>query len=111
MAFQIGVAPDDCIITCDRPVIEWKSYENELYGRPRAVMFPLTSRLVLYMYPLETVQTGNQCFFFRMDDKQIEDVQYNTAISSREWIYSKRPFEGKLLENIEKAIALDIGSE
>lgn len=111
MTFQIGVAPDDCIITCDRPVIEWKPYENELYGRPRAVVFPLTSRLVLYMYPIETVPTGDHCFFFKMDEKQIEDVQYNVVVSSREWIYSKKPFEGKLLENIKKAIALDTGSE
>ena len=40
---------DDLIITSDRPSTIWPPTEDELYNRPRAVVFPLTSRLVLYL--------------------------------------------------------------
>lgn len=75
MAFQIGVASDDVIITSDRPIIEWPPHEKELYNRPGAVVFPLMSRLVLFMFPIETCHSfGGNCFF-KLTEEQINDIQ------------------------------------
>lgn len=63
MDFRIGIAPDDLIITSDRPVIQWTPDENELFNRSKAVVFPLTSRLVLYLFPSIDDQQTRGSFF------------------------------------------------
>ena len=86
---QIGIASDDVIITSDRPVIEWSPKDIELFNRPRAVAFPLTSKLVLYLFPIETDQQIGRSFFFELSDEQIRDIQTNVAVCTREWIFSR----------------------
>lgn len=101
MAFQIGIAPGDDIITSDRPIIEYPSDEKD--GRYKGVVFPLTARLVLFMYPKESVcESGLNCFF-ELNKEQIHDVQYNTSIFARRWIYSRYPLTDDLLETIRNA--------
>ena len=103
MAFQIGIADDDVIITSDRAVILWPPDKNELYNRPKAVAFPLTSRLVLYLFPIEDVQPIGRNCFFRLTQEQINDIQYNVAIYAREWIYSRNPLTTAQLERVKEA--------
>lgn len=103
MAFQIGVASDDLIITSDRPIIEWPQFENELYNRPGGVAFPLTSRLVLYMCPFELCRPFQRNCFFKLNDEQIRDIQTNVAIFAKRWIFSRNPLTEEQLTIVKKA--------
>ena len=112
MEAQIGIAPDDVIITSDRPVIEWAPKENELFNRPRAVAFPLTSRLVLYLFPIENIHQIGRSFFFKLSDEQIKDIQTNVAVCAREWIFSRNALTDDQLERIKEGRSRwDINSE
>lgn len=102
MAFQIGMADSDIVITSDRPVIIWRSYDTEPNSRPRAVAFPLTSNLVLFLYPIESVDPMSGNCFFRMSDQQIKDIQANVAVYARRWIYSKDKLTDEQLETVRK---------
>lgn len=88
MFFQIGFTDNDIIITSDRPVIQWPSHDSSDH-RPRAVAFPLTSRLVLYLFPIESAEQNESSCFFKMSEQQINDIQTNIAVCARRWIYSK----------------------
>jgi hypothetical protein len=103
MAFQIGIANEDVIITSDRPFVFWSPYENELYNRPKAVAFPLTSRLVLYLFPVESVAPLGRNCFFRMREEQVCDIQTNVAVCAKEWIYSRKPLTKEQIERIKDA--------
>ena len=89
MAFQIGVTSDDVIFTSDRPFVEWFSHDNELSNRPKALIFPLTSRIVVYMYPQEDIESIGWNYSFRLDEERIRDIQINIAICARNWIYTR----------------------
>lgn len=89
MAFQIGVTSDDVIFTSDRPFVEWFSHDNELSNRPKALVFPLTSRIVVYMYPQEDIESIGWNYSFRLDEERIRDIQINIAICARNWIYTR----------------------
>lgn len=91
MAFQIGVADEDVVVTSDRPVVIWPPKENEPYNRPRAVVFPLTSKLLLYLFPLESVDPIARNCFVRLSADQINDYYRYLAASARKWIYSRNP--------------------
>jgi len=103
MAFQIGIADDDVIITSDRPFVLYPPDENELYNRPKAVVFPLTSRLVLYLFPIEAVKPIGRNCFIRLTEEQINDIQHNVAVYAREWIYSRNPLTKEQLERVKEA--------
>ena len=102
MDFQIGIAPDDLIITSDRPVIQWPPDENELFNRPKAVVFPLTSRLVLYLFPIVDNKQIGRSFFFDMSKEQIRDIQVNVAVCARRWIISRNAISDDQYEMIRK---------
>lgn len=102
MEAQIGIASDDVIITSDRPVIEWPPKDIELFNRPRAVAFPLTSKLVLYLFPIETDQQIGRSFFFELSDEQIRDIQTNVAVCTREWIFSRNALTDEQMERIKE---------
>ena len=102
-AFQIGIADDDVIITSDRPFVVWPPDENELYNRPKAVAFPLTSRLVLYLFPIETVEPIGRNCFIRLTEEQVNDIQHNVAVYAREWIYSRNPLTAEQMERVKGA--------
>lgn len=89
MAFQIGVTSDDVIFTSDKPFVEWFSHDNELSDRPKALIFPLTSRIVVYMYPQEDIESIGWNYSFRLDEERIRDIQINIAICARNWIYTR----------------------
>lgn len=82
MFFQIGFTGNDNILTSDRPVIQWLSLDSS-DNRPRAVAFPLTSKLVLYMFPIENVEQNMRSCFFKMSEQQINDIQTNIAVCAR----------------------------
>lgn len=102
MAFQVGVTDNDVIFTSDRPFVQWPSHNEEYPNRPKALAFPLTSRLVVYLYPLEDVEkTGWNCLFI-LDEKKIHNLQTNMAICAREWIYSKEKLTNAQIEIIKE---------
>lgn len=102
MFFQIGFTGNDNILTSDRPVIQWLSLDSS-DNRPRAVAFPLTSKLVLYMFPIENVEQNMRSCFFKMSEQQINDIQTNIAVCARRWIYSKNMLTVEQLEIIKEA--------
>ncbi len=102
MEAQIGIASDDVIITSDRPIIEWPPKDIELFNCPRAVAFPLTSKLVLYLFPIETEQQIGRSFFFELSDEQIKDIQTNVAVCAREWIFSRNALTEEQMERIKE---------
>ena len=103
MAYQIGIADEDIIITSDRPVVIWFPKENEQHNRPRAIAFPLTSRLLLYMFPEESVDPIARNCFVKLSDDQINDLYVNTAVSARNWIYSRSQLTTEQLGIIREA--------
>ena len=104
MFFQIGFTDNDIIITSDRSVIQWPSHDSSDH-RPRAVAFPLTSRLVLYLFPIESAEQNESSCFFKMSEQQINDIQTNIAVCARRWIYSKSMLTVEQLEIIKEARA------
>ena len=104
MAFQIGQAPDDIIITSDRPIVQWLHNGKKFPYRPKALVFPLTSRLVLYLFPAEIVKKSEQNLFFQLSRDQINDIQYNVAVFAREWVYSRNKLSNEQLELIRDAL-------
>ena len=103
MAVQVGLADNDVIFTSDRPFVQWPSHSEEYPNRPKALMFPLTSRLVLYLYPPEDVAQIGWNYFFQLDPERIHDVQSNVAVCAREWIYSREKLTDEQLEIIKTA--------
>lgn len=103
MAFQIGLANEDVIFTSDRPVIEWPPDNEELYNRPKAVVFPLTSRIILYLYPRESVDPNCINCFFALNNERIIDLQHNVAATAREWIFTKKPLSVEQMEKVKEA--------
>ena len=103
MAFQIGFTTDDIIITSDRPIIEWPPSDNELFDRPRAVVFPLTSRLVLYLFPIEKVNPEGRNCFFELSKEQIKDIQTNVSFYANRWVFSRNPLNEEQLVLVKEA--------
>ena len=103
MAFQVGVASSDVIFTSDRPFVQWLSHNSEFPDRPEAFVFPMTSKLVLHLYPLEKVDKTAWNVLFEMDDKRIQDVQTNISVCAREWIYSRNMLSPQQLKIIKEA--------
>ena len=103
MAFQIGITDDDLIITSDRPSTIWPPTEDELYNRPRAVVFPLTSRLVLYLFPIESVDPIARNCFVKLTKEQVNDLCRYISVYARDWIYSRNPLTDEQLTIIKEA--------
>jgi hypothetical protein len=103
MAFQIGIADEDVIITSDRPFVVWPPDENELYNRPKAVAFPLTSRLVLYLFALNDVEAIKSSFFIKLSEEQIRDIQENITVCAKKWLYSRNPLTEEQMNRVKSA--------
>ena len=103
MAFQIGIADEDVIITSDRPFVVWPPDENELYNRPKALAFPLTSRLLLYLFAMNEVEAINSSFFIRLSENQINDIQENVTVCAKKWLYSKIPLTDVQMNRVKSA--------
>ena len=107
MAFQVGLANEDVIFTSDRPFVQWPSHDKEYPNRPKAILFPLTSKIVVYLYPLEDVKKIGWNYSFLLDKERIRDIQVSIAACAREWIYSKEKLTNKQLEVIKDARAMN----
>ncbi len=103
MFLQVGITDDDIIITSDRPLIIWPSNGKISEYKPQAVAFPLTSRLVLYLYPTDIIKPDERCCFFKMNDQYIKEIQLNTAMHAQNWIYSKNKLSDDQLKIITEA--------
>ena len=103
MAFQIGIADEDIIFTSDRPFVVWPPDENELYNRPKAVAFPLTSRLVLYLFALNDVEAIKSSFFIKLSEEQIRDIQENITVCAKKWLYSRNPLTEEQMNRVKSA--------
>lgn len=103
MAFQLGLAQSDVIFTTERPFVMWPSPNPEFPNRPKALVFPFTSKLVLYMYPIEDVDPIGRNYFFQMDEGQIQQVQENVAICAKEWLYSREKLTKQQQEVVKEA--------
>lgn len=103
MAFQIGIADEDVIITSDRPFVVWPPDENELYNRPKAVAFPLTSRLVLYLFAVNDVEAIKSSFFISLNKEQINEIQENVTICAKKWLFSRSPLTEKQMIRVKEA--------
>lgn len=114
MAFQIGIADDDVIMTSDRPVVMWPPKDDDPYNRPRAVVFPLTSKLVLYLFPLESVDSIARNCFVKLSQEQIDEIHGYVAACARHWIYSKKPItkeQLKIIVNTRNKMHRDVSKE
>lgn len=114
MAFQIGIADDDVIMTSDRPVVMWPPKDDDPYNRPRAVVFPLTSKLVLYLFPLESVDSIARNCFVKISQEQIDEIHGYVAACARHWIYSKKPItkeQLKIIVNTRNKMHSDVSKE
>ena len=105
MAFQIGIADEDVIITSDRPIVQWPPKESEPYNRPQAVVFPLTSRLLLYLFPIENVDPIARNCFIKLTTSQINDFYGNISVTAKNWIYSRNALTKEQLQIICQARA------
>ena len=103
MAFQIGIADEDIIFTSDRPFVVWPPDENELYNRPKAFAFPLTSRLVLYLFALNDVEEIKSSFFIKLSEEQIRDIQENITVRAKKWLYSRNPLTEEQMNRVKSA--------
>lgn len=114
MAFQIGIADDDVIMTSDRPVVMWPPKDDDPYNRPRAVVFPLTSKLVLYLFPLESVDSIARNCFVKLSQEQIDEIHGYVVACARHWIYSKKPItkeQLKIIVNTRNKMHSDVSKE
>ena len=103
IAFQIGITNNDVVITSDRPVIIWPPKEDEPYNRPQAVAFPLTSKLLLYLFPVESVDPIARNCFIKLTPNHINDLYSNLSVCARNWIYSRNALTEDQLKIIAKA--------
>ena len=103
MAFQIGVYHDDVFFTSDRPVVQWGLNSSGADKRPREVIFPLSSRIVLYMYPTEHVEPNSRNCLFALDEERIKEIQFYVAGFAREYIYSRLPLTEAQINIVKEA--------
>lgn len=103
MVFQIGITTEDDIITSDRPYVVWPSDKNESYNRPKAIIFPLTSRLVLYLFALNDADAIKRSFFTKLSEEQISDIQENVTVCAKNWLFSRRPLTEEQMERVKEA--------
>ena len=103
MFFQIGIADEDVVFTSDRPFVVWSSDENELFNRPQAVAFPLTSRLVLYLFALNDAEAINKSFFVKLGEEQLRDIQENVTVCAKKWLFSRSPLTEEHLKRVKEA--------
>lgn len=92
MAFKIGVSKRDVVITSDLPMCFYN--KKGLYpfeDTPDQVTVPLTSRLVLYLSPMESEERGKRNILFPLTDDDIHEEHSAMFMMARHWIYSYTP--------------------
>ncbi len=100
MSIRIGVTCNDEIITSDNPIIERKPGEFEQCGEKGVVIFPLTSKLVLFLFPVGTNYPSVDEELFKLSNEQIMEIQKEVALYAHEWIYSREKLSEEQLKII-----------
>ena len=109
MAFKIGVSERDVVITSDLPMCFYN--KKGLYpfeGTPDQVTVPLTSRLVLYLSPMESEDRGKRNILFPLTDEDIQEEHTAMFMMARHWIYSYSPLnEEDILQLVDDRLFKD----
>ena len=95
MTYSIGVAYRDCIITSDNPV---SFLYDDNYDKLEEVIFPLSSRAVLYMQPRSQTKPGRRNILFELTQDSIDNINQVTMELCSRWIYSKQPLSQNQIE-------------
>lgn len=103
MAFQVGIHHSNVFFTSDRPVVQWSLKNSGVDTRPSEVIFPLSSKIVLYMFPLEAVEPNSRNCLFSLDEDRIKEVQFYVAGFAREYIYSRTPLTNEQMNIVKEA--------
>ncbi len=96
MAFKIGVSDRDNVITSDLPMCFYN--KKGLYpfeGTPDQVTVPLTSRLVLFLSPMQSEDRGNRNILFPLTGDDIREEHSAMFMMARHWIYSYSPLNAE----------------
>ena len=99
MAFQIGIADKDQLLTSDVPVI---LFEGDKPNKIHSAIFTLSPQLVLYMKKYETTkkELRNRLVYLEISD--IEFINNSIIKRSNRWIYSKYPLSKNKINQIVK---------
>ena len=92
MAFKIGVCDNDEVITSDLPMCFYN--KKGLYpfeDTPDQVTVPLTSRLVLYLSPMESEEIGKRNILFPLTYEDVREEHTAMFSMARKWIYAYSP--------------------
>lgn len=101
-AFKIGIADSDLLYTCDNPIRIYNVKElHPQIDKPDIVIFPLTSRLVLYLSPKSWDRPKRRNVCFQMSNADIKAVNTSTLLHANRWAYSYNPLSR---EEVEKLI-------
>ena len=99
MSFLIGVANGDKLYTSDNPVY-WHG-SSQTFDIDE-VVFPLTSNLVLFLYPKKELPIGYRNKAIRLTDENVKGVNNRTIHCCREWVYSKKEINEAKINIIEE---------
>lgn len=103
MSIAVGVDDSDSIITSDDPVYAYSPTQS--HDNVEEIIFPLTSKLVIYLYGGQMKSQVRKNFLFPIDASELERIHNNIAYSANEWIYSKRPLSKEEKQIVDKAHA------
>ena len=103
--FRVGITDSNRIFLGDTPF--WFERENpQKIEKPIIAVFPLSSKIVLFLYPKKNIKIEHRNRLFKMDDETVQTVQSNIARMSKRWIYSFNPISMKEREIIKEAIGV-----
>jgi len=106
MSFGVGVDPDGRIITSDMVVfIQSAVFPCAEYEK---VIFPITSKLCLYMFGGNEKKDVRKNFLFKINDRHREEILKSISVSAFENIYSSHILdetERKYIKEIIKETA------
>lgn len=86
MTFGIGADTKSRIITSDKPVfINAKEFPCEEYEK---IIFPISSRLCLYMFGGEYKKKDRKNFLFPIEESDLEEITKSLSVSAFNKIYS-----------------------
>lgn len=99
MGFLIGVTSADRLYTSDNPIFFRGNVETFEIDE---VVFPLTSNIVLFMYPINQLPIMKRNMAIHLTDKDVKDVNYKTILFCREWLYCKKTIKSRQINIIER---------
>lgn len=85
-SYQIAVAKDNLVWTCDNPVILLGPNEHT----PMEILFPLTPKIVLYMKPIELTEPQRYNRMVQMTDEFLNCINLEVLLHSKRWVISRK---------------------